>query len=134
MKKLYESRRFWGYWFPLIVYCAAIFIQSAFPSPEALPTFAYSDKVMHLLAYAVMGGLFFRAFSKTFPRWGAARTLFLSVLCTTLYGAGDEFHQSFVASRMADVMDLAADFAGGVVGALFFSMLIRFLKKTTPES
>jgi len=128
---LEKSRLFWGYWFPVLVYCLAIFVQSAYPSPDGLPSFPYSDKVMHFLAYGVMGGLFYRALGKTFPNWNPSRTVSISILLTTLYGASDEFHQAFVAARTADVLDLAADFVGGAIGALCCFLLgAVFVRRT----
>jgi VanZ family protein len=41
----------------------------------------------------------------------------VAVLLTVLYGASDEFHQSFVPSRQMDVMDLVADGAGAAAAA-----------------
>ncbi len=128
MAGFYKSRLFWWYWFPVLFYCAAIFIQSAFPSPDSLSSLPFGDKTMHFLAYALMGGLFFRALEKTFPHWRISRVALAGVLLATLYGMSDEFHQSFVDARMADGMDVLADFAGGAFGALCFSlgrMLIR---------
>jgi len=113
-----KGRLFWLYWFPVIVYCTAIFIQSAYPSPEGLPVFPFSDKILHALGYAVLGGLFLRAFLKTNPRRGVLRLIVFSVAATTLYGVSDEIHQAFVAGRMAEGMDVAADFAGGIFGTL----------------
>jgi len=113
-----KSRLFWLYWFPVIVYCAAIFIQSAYPSPEGLSVFQFSDKILHFLGYALLGGLFFRALLKVSPRRGVLRVIVFSVAATTLYGMSDEIHQAFVADRMADGMDVVADFAGGIFGTL----------------
>lgn len=119
-------RLFWGYWFPVLAYCAAIFIQSAFPTPDSLPSFPLSDKVMHFFAYAVMGGLFYRALGMSFPQWRVSRIVFISVLLTTLYGVSDEIHQSFVASRMSEGADVLADLAGGIFGALCLFLVLRF--------
>ena len=114
----FTGRLFWFYWFPLVVYCLAIFIQSSYPSPPSLPVFPYSDKVMHFAAYAIMGGLFFRALRVTRPCWRPALIILCSALFTVLYGIGDEIHQLFVMSRTADRMDVLADFAGGTFGAV----------------
>ena len=121
------GRLFWFYWFPLILYCLAIFIQSAYPSPQCLPVFPYGDKVLHFAAYAVMCALFFRALLATYPQRQIALIVLLSILFTTLYGVGDEFHQLFVVSRTADRMDVAADFLGGTFGAVCFWMVKGFL-------
>jgi VanZ family protein len=39
------------------------------------------------------------------------------VFCS-LYGASDEWHQSFVPGRMVEVADWLADSIGGVIGAV----------------
>jgi VanZ family protein len=111
---------FWWYWFPVLIYCAAIFLQSSFPSPDRLSSVPLGDKAMHFLAYAILGGLFFRAFVRTRVDMRTGRAFLLSVLLTTLYGISDEIHQSFVASRMADSADVIADMAGGIFGAFCF--------------
>ena len=123
----FTGRLFWVYWFPLITYGLALFVQSAYPSPQSLPRFPYGDKVLHFFAYAVMGGLFFRALLVTWPRWRSARIVFYSVLFSTLYGVSDEIHQIFVASRTADQMDVLADFLGGAFGAICFCVVVGLL-------
>jgi VanZ family protein len=117
-----KDRLFWGYWFPVIVYCTAIFVQSAYPSPESLSLFPFGDKMLHFLAYALMGGLFFRALQRTWPHWRLAWIVLISVVLTTLYGVSDEVHQSFVSARMAEGMDILADFSGAVFGVLCFAL------------
>lgn len=130
MPGFYKSRLFWWYWFPVFFYCAAIFIQSAYPSPDSLSSFPLGDKALHFIAYALMGVLFFRALGKTFPHWRVLRIALVSVLLTTLYGMSDEVHQSFVAARMAEGMDILADFAGGAFGVLCFSLGRRLIERT----
>ena len=119
----FTGRLFWAYWFPLIIYCLAIFVQSAYPSPKSLPKFPNSDKMEHFAAYAVMGCLFFRALKMTWPSWRPIRIVFFSILLTALYGVGDEIHQLFVISRTADQMDALADFLGGTFGVGCFYMM-----------
>jgi hypothetical protein len=64
------------YWIPVIFYCAIIFVQSSFPSPEKLPSFPHSDKIMHAIVYSILGALICRA-SNTIDllhrRWGGVR-------------------------------------------------------------
>jgi VanZ family protein len=69
------------------------------------------DKALHALAYGVLGVLSVRAFHGGLGRLRWIPTL--SALALTVgYGAFDEFHQSFVAGREADLWDLAADALG----------------------
>ncbi len=110
---------------PVIVYCTLIFIQSCYPSPKGIPQFSFSDKIMHILGYALLGALTARALFN--GNWGienlqSSRTLLIiiAILFSTLYGVSDEIHQSFVAARCGDVFDVAADAAGSALGVLFF--------------
>jgi VanZ family protein len=130
MGRIIKSSLFWGYWFPVVVYCGVIFAQSAYPSPDSLSSYPFGDKMMHFLAYALLGGLFFRALNKSFPHWCVSMIALLSVLLTTLYGVSDEIHQSFVAARTAEGMDILADFAGGAFGAIVFALACLLAKQT----
>ena len=111
---------------PVIIYCIAIFVQSSFPAPQVIPAFAFSDKVLHLFGYALLGGLFLRAF-KTFPiKKDTVLLLLLSVICSILYGISDEFHQSFIPYRTADVYDALFDAIGSFLGVMAYHYLFRF--------
>ena len=105
------------FWLPVILYCTAIFVQSSFPSPLPLSGFALSDKLVHALAYAILGVLICRA-ANTVERWHRQwGALFVIGVCAaTLYGITDEFHQSFVIGRSAEIADAMANFAGSVLG------------------
>ncbi len=108
------------YRLPLVMYCVFIFVQSSFSSPEVLPTFAFSDKFLHLGGYALLGALAVRAFKREFIHVSKTRIIIYAIVFSTLYGASDELHQSFVAERTADVMDVVADFMGSTLGAWIF--------------
>ena len=108
-----------GHWIPLALLCAAIFIQSSFPSPDLGPSFPLKDKVLHFLAYGLMAALCFRTCRLTWPaRFGVCQMLIISILFASLFGLSDEWHQSFVAARQAELLDLSADMAGSVLGGL----------------
>lgn len=113
------------YWLPVIVYCTLIFLQSAGPVTAELPAIPGMDKVLHFSGYALLGFLFSRAFRAQMPDASGRLVMALSVIAVTLYGASDEYHQSFVPARMADSMDLVADAAGGFAGVLAHRFLIR---------
>lgn len=46
---------FCAHWLPLVLYCLAIFIQSALPTASGLPAFPLSDKLAHFFVYAILG-------------------------------------------------------------------------------
>jgi VanZ family protein len=104
-------------WILLLGYGLLIFIQSSLPSPHLGPELPGMDKVLHLAAYAVMGFIACRAFA-TLPRLRSPIILYVAgFLFTLLFGLSDEWHQSFVPSRMADGWDLVADGIGALLGA-----------------
>ncbi|MEK6193956.1 MAG: VanZ family protein [Deltaproteobacteria bacterium] len=111
-------KRFAYYWLPVLLYCLLIFIQSSFPASEHVPEFDFSDKLLHVGAYAVLGFLLYRAFSAMDNGATAARFIAMSIFLTALYGASDEIHQYFVPSRSAEFLDFAADAIGGILGVM----------------
>lgn len=129
-------RTFLIYWLPVIALCAAIVVQSSYPSPDFGPFFPLKDKVLHMAAYGMLAALFYRACRVTWPgRLSTAQLLAISVCFATFFGVSDEIHQSFVVARQADAMDGVADFAGSVLGGLGYMWLTspsgrRFLSKT----
>lgn len=111
-----QQVRFWSVLAAL--YAIAIFIGSAIPAPD-LPEVvsAVSDKVLHLLEYAILGFLVHRAMC-TQRRWSALarNAVVMTVVIAIVYGASDELHQSFVPGRTADFLDWIADSAGAAIG------------------
>jgi VanZ family protein len=121
-------KNFFYYWLPVVIYCAAIFIQSSRPAPESIPAVPYLDKLLHAGAYALLGLLFFRAYRTTRLKDHPARLAFFSILSAGIYGISDEFHQCFVPSRSAELMDAFADFLGGVLG-VFVCLRLGFRER-----
>jgi len=70
-------------------------------------------KLAHLTEYFVLGLLLYRAFSSDSTELKAWRWVFYSLLAVMLFAAGDEFHQSFISSRTASVVDVGIDALGG---------------------
>ena len=103
-------------WAPVVVYMAVLFFLSSrsdLPGPEGV-----SDKAEHAAAYFVLGVLVVRWLAGGLPprmSWGVA---IASLAITIAYGASDEFHQSFVPGRTADVLDLRADAAGAAIATV----------------
>ena len=115
-----KFRKFLICWLPLIVYCLAIYIQSARPSPEHLPDVKFFDKILHFAAYGLLGVLFFRAY-ETLPLKNNKYLLILfSIGSAILYGISDEIHQYFVPFRHADIMDVIANSIGSFCGVYFY--------------
>ena len=110
------------YWLPVALYAGTIFYLSSLSHPEEqLPPLLLekiSDKALHAVEYAVLGGLCYRAF-----RWGvsgqvASQALLFAIVSASLYGMTDEGHQFFVPFRESSWQDWLADTAGAVIGAM----------------
>lgn len=108
-----------------VAWAAAIFWASSRPNPfPFLPQGLLSqDKLLHMAAYAVLGALVLGAIHRT--RLGLARAVGVAVLVATVYGAIDEWHQSFVPNRSAQVADVVADALGALVGAAAAVVVLR---------
>ena len=103
-----------------MVYCLAIFIQSSFPGSERMPDVRLFDKLLHFMAYALLGILFYRAYD-TLPLKDHQKLLiFISIASATLYGISDEIHQYFVPSRYAEMADVVANTIGSICGVYLY--------------
>jgi len=84
------------------------------------PDWPHIDKVLHFVAYALLGALLLRAFYTTRIKHHLKLIVILSILLSSLYGISDEIHQSFVPYRSADAMDALADILGSIFGVYIF--------------
>jgi len=102
---------------PAVLYAGLIYALSAQadPLPMLPPEILMHDKILHGLAYAGLGALLVPGLRAAGFSPGGA--LLVAVALAGLYGATDEFHQSFVPGRTADVLDWAADTLGAAIGA-----------------
>lgn len=123
-----QSRWIW-YWLPVIAYASLIFYLSSLPHPEEdLPKFLFeqlSDKFLHVIEYAVLALLCYRAF-----RWAAVppvaqQAVLLAIVTASFYGMTDEVHQAFVPFRESSWLDWVADTAGAVIGAVGSGRMMR---------
>ena len=121
--------KFFRYWFPLILYCILIFLQSSFPSFKSFPELLYTDKLFHFAAYAVLGALFFRAYKTLKIKRNDILLILLSILSSSLYGMSDELHQYFVSCRNAEYIDVLADVLGSIFGVFVFYFSISTRKQ-----
>ncbi len=106
---------------------ALIFAVSSMKQPPLpMPEFEWLtiDKLYHFIEYAILGGLLTRAFVKTKPAIMPSQLVwYIAALISILYGASDEWHQTFVPGRYATLGDWVADAFGsiaGVLGAYFY--------------
>ncbi|MDD5616173.1 MAG: VanZ family protein [Candidatus Methanoperedens sp.] len=83
----------------------------------------YPDKVLHAILYAGFGLLLYPVLKNSPYPIMSKHALLFAIIIGTLYGASDEFHQSFVPGRSASIDDLYADSIG-----LTIAQTIIFIK------
>jgi VanZ family protein len=95
-------------WLPVVAWAAVIFVFSSIPSlSSGLGTWdTVLRKAAHMIEYAVLGVLLWRAL-------GAEFTAFLAAVG---YAVTDEIHQTFVRGRHGSPVDVAIDAVGVLVG------------------
>jgi VanZ family protein len=103
-------------WGPVIAYMALIFLLSGQPQPP-LPE-QVSDKQGHSLGYMGLALTIGRALAGGVASGATLRTASAAAALAALYGATDEWHQSFVPGRSSDINDWYADAAGALAGGV----------------
>ncbi len=106
------------FWVPPVLWAGLIFFLSSRPVlPETGPSFPLKDKVAHAVAYFVLGWLVTHALRRAHDmRLSAA--CWLGLALAALYGAFDEWHQSFVPPRVPGIGDWLADVFGAAMAQL----------------
>lgn len=121
---------FW-YILPLVLWMAFIIYFSSIQelptirgiiSNEPVPKGAWTgDEIEHVIEYAILAFLFFRAFIYTrYQKYAIIATVFFCVI----FGIFDELHQSFVPLRTLSIRDLFWDIIGSST-VRFSSILLK---------
>lgn len=74
--------------------------------------YRYPDKTMHMILYAGFGVLLFYTLKNSSNPAFRNHAFLMAIIFGMIYGASDEFHQSFVPNRSASSWDLVADVLG----------------------
>jgi len=112
---------------PALVWMILIFALSSIPgSTLALIEFPYAHLIAHTLLYAVLYYLFYRAlshqrFSRILVRYRTG-TAFLFV---AIWGASDEYHQSFTPGRSPEVKDFLIDISAALIVLIVIALTNR---------
>ena len=116
-------------WVPAVLWMSGIFILSAQSSLPSLET-SWRDLILkktgHFVGFGILTGLYIRALG--FHGAPLEQRIWLAVGMTALYGASDEFHQSFVPGRNPALTDWMIDVAGALVAALGMRWLLPRLQ------
>lgn len=117
--------KFIRFWFPVCIYSGIIFYASSLQGSDIPAGVSNLDKIAHIVEYVPFGFLIARAFLNSGNIFCSKNFLILSVICSFLYGVSDEYHQFFVISRDANVVDLLADTLGGIIGVTVFHIMSK---------
>ena len=117
-------------WLPPLLYMLLIFYLSSQSKPIPIVTEHVWDKLLHFIEYGILGGLWCRTMRGEGMDWVAA--LAAATLIASLYGASDEWHQSFVPLRDSSVRDWLSDMLGGSAGAAIYAAFGFFSTASRP--
>jgi len=118
------------YWLPPIFFQLVIFYLSGRPFPKILPRLSYIDKFVHITIYFILTSLLWRALYYASPQFLKNKALVLALILAIISGITDEYHQSFLPYRNADIFDILSD----TIGAFIFIIglfIWNYRKKVT---
>ena len=119
----------------LILTCSAIFIFSSQNGTESsnLSNDLMIRKLGHFSGYMALGFFAFaylsNLFMKSYEYKDFKITVLLSNLFSILYAISDEFHQTFVAGRDGNIIDVLIDSSGALVGIMISSIMYFLIMK-----
>ncbi len=115
MEKIWTKKRLFKYWLPVVLWSSVIFMFSSLPTNRTSQIY-WQDfivkKTAHIVEYAIFTLLLYRALMESGieKKKAGIYSIFLAIL----YGASDEFHQSFTPGREPTVRDVIFDTIGAV--------------------
>ncbi len=141
-------RAFLKYWLPVVIWLGVIFagstdvLSAEHTSRFLVPFLRWLDphislvainsiqsvirKLGHLIEYAILAALFWRALRDEANLRTKMSLLFIAVwLVCGIFAVSDEFHQSFVPSRKASPHDVLIDICGALIGIVLCLMFSR---------
>jgi VanZ family protein len=146
-----SSRNFIKYWLRVLLWMCFIFWMStegfssqhtfsliktilrfSFPkisSHEVRLIHLMMRKAAHVIEYFTLGLLLFRAFRGGSTGSWKWRWSLCAVIGVVFWAVGDEWHQSFVSTRMASAVDVGIDAAGGILAQFVSALLHCYMRK-----
>ncbi len=124
------GKLFFFYWLPVLVFMGIIFLLSSRQRIAVADSYSVNFivfKSLHLIEYATLYLLLFRALYKSFSSKMKVSYIYgLAVCIAILYAISDEVHQTFTPTRQGSPRDVIIDTIGILVA---FSYTKKYLKK-----
>lgn len=111
---------FFFYWLPVILYAGIIFLFSSQDGRGIPALFLGQDVIFHIVEYTGFAYLIYRLIKQCRPLRKPGQALALVLLVIFIYALTDEYHQSFVPGRTAEIFDVAMDCLGGLLAGAFY--------------
>ncbi|MDA1316804.1 MAG: VanZ family protein [bacterium] len=124
-------KKFLYHWLPVIVWMTFIFFMSSRQRIGLSEVFIFNFiifKTLHMIEYAALFFLIFRALKTTFTNMSNKETLRLAVILALLYAIFDELHQTFVPTREGSIRDIGIDSIGILLCFQYTKHNLRRLK------
>ena len=118
-------QNFLRYWLPVLLYLTLIITLSAQPYLQAPLKFHNADKLCHLAEYGMLGLLLARALRGTLRIRIPLAAAAMAIVFGSLFGAGDEYFQSFIPGRDSSIYDWMADTSGVVLAQIVYVLAVR---------
>ncbi|MBI5307718.1 MAG: VanZ family protein [Planctomycetes bacterium] len=107
-----------------IVYAAAIFLVSS-KDTSRVPLFPHVDKVIHGIEFGILCTLICWSISSGHIGAKSIYRIALPITLASIYGATDEYHQSFTPHRSVEFLDWVADTTGATIACFTWQALSR---------
>lgn len=111
-------------WFPVFIWALVIFLFSSQPTTRA-SQINWQDfiikKTAHIVEYAIFCTLLYRGLRSQLPD---KKALKFALIMSILYGASDEYHQSFTPGREPTVRDVIFDTIGASLASFYLWKLL----------
>lgn len=112
----------------VLVTLTSWYLSSRSSLPKSFSFFTY-DKILHFLSFAFLAFCWSLWFTPGQWKEKPVRSMLYVLIIVGVYGAIDEYHQSFTPGRDMSFFDWIADMAGAFSGSLFACFALRLYYK-----
>lgn len=102
----------------ILIILGIFFLSNQSTLPPELNSFNYEDKLLHIIAYFILGVSLIFAILINFPNFNKKNIIITLLIIGAVYAITDEIHQIYVPGRCAEIYDLFADLFGILLSQL----------------